>query len=325
MTIAVTTKANVQALSDYKDYERYGVEQAGKALAQFLTHVDTVMSNIGEYRPAYKPGEPELIVTGLQLEHVDSPIHMLSNLNVSLEVNSKFTSFMDKPPIQIIKLYLGTLGADQQEYKQALMDKFKGIVSNKYMIIPFKPSIDCELTIEDGVTTHRDVATKISSVMWSMSKETGKFQAKVIARLENVGKASKTYRIPIEEYGTSFKMASIERCMKTSDIDRATVSMTRFGIIKPTVISDGNISIAIDCVHLYLLMNNEVIIIGKWEDNGELRETPIATSLGKHKAYKHLKHNLNYIEKHRRFIAPYGLLEASEVQLNIKVEKKKDK
>lgn len=312
---ATATKMNIQATNDFKDYEKYGVEQAGRALAQYLTHVDTVTSEIGEYREASRPGEEDLIVTGLQLEKLNEPIHMLSTLSVSLEVNGKFKNFMDKPPIQIIKQHLGSLGDDRKEYKHALMDKFKGIASNKYMVIPFKPENECEVTIEDGTVIHRDIPSKIASVMWSMDRTTNMFQGKIITKLENIGKASKTYRLTLDSYGTSFKIASIERCMKSSDIDRATVSMTRFGIIKPTVISDGSISLAIDGSNLYLLMNNEVIIIGKWSDSGELQETPVALSLSKHKAYKHLKHNLSYIEKHRRFIAPYGLVESSEIQL----------
>ncbi len=299
---------------DLKSSDKYDILRAGGALAHFLASVDTVTSEIGEYKKATRIGGQDYIVTGLQITHKASPVNILSDLNNNLEVSNKFTTFMGKPAIQILKAYLATLGDDKEEYKTAVFNKFKGITGNKNLITPFKPTDECVVAVGEGKSS-KDETAEISSVLWGMDKETGKFQARVLAKVENAGVLSKTYKIPLTEYGTAFKISGIERCMKVSNIDRRTVTMTRFGFIKPVVIKDGNIALAIDGSHLYVVMNGIPTIIGNWNDNGELIETAVAKSLNKHKAYKHLKNNLGYIERHIRFIAPYGLTEPVEIQL----------
>lgn len=290
--------------------DKYTIVKAGEALAKFLTHLDTIQSEIGEYKKSHKPGSPDYIVTGMQITTAGSPVSILSNLDTNLEVSSKFTGYNDKPAIQVLKAYLETLDGTSKQYKTAVLDKFKGINNNTQIIVPFRIKDECIVVVgEEELPAH------ITSIIWSTNKETGKFQSNILAKVENAGILSKSYKIPLADYGNKFKVSDIERCMKISNIDRRTVTMDRFGFIKPVVIKDGSVTIAVDGSSLYLISNGVATIIGKWDVNGTMIETDMAKSIAKSKAYKLFKNNLGYIGKNIRYMAPYGLTEEVEIKL----------
>ena len=63
-------------------------------------------------------------------------------------------------------------------------------------------------------------------------------------------------------------LANLERKLKTSEIQPEFISMINEGVIRPIIISDGNIVIAVDCKNMYLISDNSTIIVGAWSDKG---------------------------------------------------------
>ncbi|MCL4417392.1 MAG: hypothetical protein M1365_11960 [Actinobacteria bacterium] len=292
-----------------KEVTKYCIESAGEALNHFINNIDVVESDIGNYRNSSRESGINMVVISTQTLVLYFVAHLLSTLDVGLEVNSQFNEFMGKTPVQILKGYLNK----NNEGCSDTLEKLKGIISNKHVLVPFKPDTECIISIESS--NIKSKAIKISSVIWKMDRETNKFQGKILIYVKSIGKNSGVYKLPFEEYGKSFKIESIERSIKNSNIDRESVKFNRFGIINPLVINDGRNEIALDCCNLYIILNNSVNIIGKWGINGTINETDEAISLHKTKAYKYLKTNLDYIEKHKRFIAPFGLVESNKIRL----------
>lgn len=290
----------------------YGELEAGKALANFISSIDTVTSDIGEYRKGLRHKEPTLIVTGLRVDYLGTPIHILSSLDTDLDIREKFKQFMGKPPVQLLNGYFNNSSEHSDEYKKAVLAKFRSLVNNKQLVVPFKPTEECIVTVGNE-KKYSNLDTKILSVLWGMDKETKKFDGKILVNIDNIGNKSRVYKLPLETYGDKFKIASIERSMRTSSMDRRTVSMTCFGFAKPVIIKDKNISLAVDGSNLYMILNNKVIILGSWGGRDGLMDSEVAKTLKSHDAYKHLKNNIDYIEKHRRFMAPYGLTAPVEI------------
>lgn len=315
MGVNVNNKTNMNKLIKYSDV------LAGESLYKFITHIDTVKSSIGEYRKANNIGTGSLIVTGVQLENLDNPINLLSDTSVNLEVNGKFNNFMDKPPIQLLKMYMNTLVSLQGDsHNQAVLNKFKRIIASKDIVIPFKPGADCTFTVKKDDIEHNNITSVIKSVIWTTDKESTKLIGYITSFAVGIGAFTKTYRIPLEEYGASFKILSIERGLKKGNVNRDIIKVTRFGFISPIEIIDGNIRLVIDGSNVFIIEDNQAYLIARWRrindlGESELVETDMAKSLEKTKAYKHLKANIEYIEKHRRFIAPYGIVDTNKINL----------
>lgn len=289
---------------EYNDYEM------GRVLAYYISNIDTLESNIGEFKGSLRGRGVEYRVIGHQVTSKEADMDILATLDTNIEIADKFKGNKDKTAFQILKCYLDTIDDENKTYKESIIEKFKEIGANKRLIVPFK--IDDECTY---VHKSREEQTKISSLLWSMDKQESKFKARVLMKTVNATGIEVTQKLDFEEYGTKFKLSALERVLKTSNIDRNLIKVDRFGMIHPIVIKDKNIKIAIDCLNVYVVVDDEVSIIGKFNSNGELQESKIAQSLSKHKAYKHLKTNLGYISKHLRFIAPYGLVDSTEVTL----------
>lgn len=294
--------------------EKYCALKAGQLLANYIYTVDVAKSNIGDIRSSSKPNEESYIVTGMQLEGKKYTTDLLSTLNVSMEMSQKFNRFFDKSPLQLIKMYFATLGSSYDDYKKIILDKYKGIVNNTLLIIPFKPEMECDVKYEYK-TGSSDFASKISSVKWSIDKETGKLNGQVIFRLDSIGFSGKSCKFAFEDYGYKFKNSGIERCMNNNDFDRKAIQVTRFGYIRPLIVKDGDNTLALDGYNIYLIKNSTMTIIATWNSNGELVETECMKSMNKSKALKYIRANLQYIEKHRNFIAPYAIVDGAEIIL----------
>lgn len=308
------TKTGSNILQSLDKCERYGSKEAGMVLAHFLSTIDTMRSDIGGYRNGTRHNDKPLLVTGMQVKHLDSPVHILSGIDTSIEVSGKFNRYLGKTPMILLREYLATLEG-KQEYVKAVTRKLKEISGNTQLIVPFKPKEQCLISLSDEYKTYKNELADLEYVMWGIDKETNRFQGKIIVKLSNSKRSGGTHKINFEQYGKAFKIQSIENSLKRSRINRESVEMTRFGYVKPLLVKDKNIELALDGVNIYLITNDGAIIVGDWNSLGSTTGNQLVKSLEKHSAYKYIQKNLEFIEKHKRFIAPFGLVETNEIQL----------
>lgn len=298
--------------------EIYGVVEMGMALANFLTYVDTVKSDIGEYR---KSNSGNFIVSGLQLDPSNVPAHILASTDISMEIEKKFNGYNGKSVVQILRDFLNTIEVEEGDevkrgYKLDILDKLRGIMSNRQLLMPFKPLDQCILDVEMGDGS-RTVKSSISSIVWEVNKNTSKFQTRILIKTGNGGKFDKVYKIDIEDYGVSFKLGDIERCLKSSNIDRRVIRMSKFGFVLPIAIEDKDSRFAIDSSNVYMDHKGLTFIIGNWTDKGDIKLSKWVDSqkIKSCSAYKYMRRNLDYIEMHRRFIMPYKLADSNEIRI----------
>jgi len=290
----------------------YGVEQAGRVLEQFIKGVDTVDTNIGEHREPmpYEKGNNGYVVTGLEIMDSDAPINILLPDDVEIETNNHFLVYQGKNAEQILEEYLGgTVGLASLNSLETL----RSIMSHKKVLMPFKPTKDSEIISKNN----KDKA-KVFSVTWHIDPITKEFQGVVNFAIKSEGRLvprGQGRRIPFSGYGKDFRMLLIEKGIDNDDIDREVIQMTRFGYIQPIEIYDGKVTLAIDGYHVYLIVDELPIIVGNLDSKEGLIELDELRSIHRYRAYKYMKKNVNYILKHIRYIAPYKLANATQINL----------
>lgn len=291
---------------DNKGNIEYDIIEAGRVLVHYIANVDSIQSSIGEYKSS-RVGNKMYKVTGYQLVEHGEPLDILSTLDTEIEITDKFKGYKDKSAISILNNFLNTQGVKS---KNQIVEKFKGISNNTVLLVPFKVGSDCTYIHK---ANSKEESTKITSILWSRDREDGKFKSNILVKTVSPVGASITKKVCIDEYNSRFRVRAVEGTLESSKVNRDIIKVDRFGLVHPIEIKDRNISIAVDCLNVYLVLDGEISIIGRFDDNAKLHECSLANSVSKHKAYKHFKDNLDYITKHLRFIAPYKLVSSTEI------------
>ena len=290
--------------------------RAGINLVDFINGVDVVETAIGELREDYRTKEKSLIVCGHCIETYPSPVYLLTGLNTVIDVSGKFRSYNGMTPVQIIKEYIKTLKMSDEGIKKSI-ETFNKFNSNKLVPNPIKPGMECE--IEHGEGENRKISNCIvEQVCWTTNKQSKKLECTVSClvdkgMLENTGRM---IHIPIVEYGTKIRIPSLERTLKSSELDRELIRMAPLGFIKPIVIEDSEYTLALDGKYMYRITNDTACIVGMWKNSTLVSFMNGIESLSKSKAYKKLMNGIKYIDKHRRFMVPYGLFECNKINIS---------
>lgn len=288
----------------------------GHALVRFLTGADAVETLIGDFRVSKSNGGEQMIVSGIQVEGDTSPSHIMSPLSVSLDIGNKFKTIDNKNVLQILNEYLDKHpGKYNENHIAAIKDRLKKIQTNRVIIVPIKPKMGCEIRLlDDGKIKTNE--TTIEFIKWCNNIQTGKFEGTAITYVGEYDGVMKRQKISLEDYGDALRLTQIERSIRCTKLDRKCIKMTRFGYIKPLVVVGGAKTLAIDGTYLYLIDGEKVTLIGYW-DQDKIKECADLDSRGIKKldAYTYIMDNLEYIEKHRRFIAPYGITESNTITL----------
>lgn len=296
-----------------KAFCNYDITEVGKNLVKFINGIETVKTDIGKCEKSSSLFESDFIITGVQIDRTDNIVNILSTVKTSINVENKFNSFEGLNCIQILNSYLEENGL--KKLKKEITNKFRDINSNKLLIMPFKLGDECEVEMvidrESGGKKEKVIAP-ITLLSWRLNKDTGKICGEVIVKLNDNTKSVKHY---FDEYGKDFKIVSIERSLKNEMVDRNIIEMDYFGFIKPIELYDSKVRLAIDSTNLYKIEGDNVYIIGCWDTNGKIKELYNINDIKKSKAYLKLINSLEYIEKHRRFIAPYKLVDANEIKV----------
>lgn len=299
---------------------KYCTKKAGKNLADFLIGVDTCETEIGEIKKGYTGGH--LIVTGHQLEGDNNAI-IMREIKGGIKINSeeKIKSLGGKNALNVLKDYTDTLC--QEKYGERISDvqsKIKKFNSNKLMAVPFKSRDGVYIKIKDG-DKERKMDGIVTSVCWNTNTDTGDIEGQALVR--HMGRSPGVYvnehfkvsRIPLSNYGKEIILSNIERNLKTSQVQPQFISMTNEGIIKPIIIDDGKIKLAVDYRYMYIITDDsDVIIIGTWQKGGMVEHKNIGYA-NHSKAYRKLQTAIKFIENHRRFISPLGLIDSNIVKV----------
>lgn len=295
---------------------KYCALQAGTNLVDFINGVDIIETQIGELREDSRTKKLGLIVSGHIIETSGAPTYVLSDLSTSIDISGKFISYKHLAPQQILRTYLDSLDISS-EAKENTLKTFKLFNSNRLLPLPIKPGAECEIVYSDNTGKKTTISTKVSSVRWGSDKQTGKLNCFIHCIVDKgiFENNTRVVKIPIVEYGENIKLPQLERTLKSSEMDRDLIKMNSVGFIKPIVVTDDKFSLGVDNQHLYRITDTSVFIIGNWK-NGKLVDFQGGTEpIQKSKAYKKIHNGMNYIEKHKRFIVPYGLFESNIIDL----------
>lgn len=293
---------------------KYCTYNAGINLIEFINNVDTVESQIGELSIDKLTNKASFIVSGHMLKAGEPPTYMLSSLSIGIDASGKLTSYGNKTPFQILKSTLSILNTEEQR-KADTLDTFKTFNSNRLLPIPIKPGSDCEIVFKNKDDKKVSSSGKVTHIQWTVGKKNGKIGCCVYVIPEKGANDnnSKGIKIPLSEYGVSITLPQIERTLKSAEIDRELIKMSDLGLIKPIVISDDKITIAADKNYVYRLTDTMPVIVAQWKDGKIVDKSGGLSTVSKSKAYKKFHNALNYIERHRRFIVPYGFYEPNKI------------
>lgn len=281
----------------------------GKALVDFIQRVDVAETRIGEYDSRKKGTTPDLVVSGHQLYELNSPTWVLTNINTVLDISDKFLTAYDKNAFQIANIYCKHVGMTAEDTK-VITDRIKAINKNKAFVLPFKPHANCEvdLSIDGNVEKKKDAT--IQYIKWATNKETHKINCTIGFNIVNSAMMQRT-TMDIKDYIDKFRLSQMEMMAKGNKHDKNLIKINDYGIFKPILIKDGNVSIAIDGTYVYYTTNNDTHIIGFWNDKDEL----VIDNSIKTKAITKIKDNLAYIKNHKKYMAPYMLFEPNIIEI----------
>lgn len=308
MDFEITT-GNCSNCKGIEKCDKMCIYHTGKALVDFINRVDMIETRIGEYSSREKGGKQDLVVYGHQIFDLKSPSWLLTDINTTLDANSKFKMVYDKNAVQVVNLYGKYIGMSTEEIND-ITNKIKSINRNKLIILPFKPHTNCNIDVAlDGVTEKKKDA-EINSIKWVTDKETHKLKCLINFKINNaVGTSS--VNLDIKDYISKFRLSQMELQAKGNKHDKNLIVMTDYGMFKPIVVKHKNTSVAIDGTYVYFSKNNETIIIGYWDEHDKL----VITSDIKSPALTKVKDNLEYIKSHKRYMAPYLLYESNTVEV----------
>lgn len=290
----------------------------GCALAKFLNEVDMVETEIGDVKScdgSSIQGTPRyLVVTGGILVKGSSLCNVLKDASSKIVINSKFKSIEDKSALRILKDYLKE-ASYSENVSEELCERLRNIESNKYIVSPFKISSHCKASGIDGMAGKADMV--IHGARWDTDSN-GEMQHLVL--MNGIGFTSeKIYKTPITEYGKSLVLSDIDR-MNTNPDSWECIEMTQYSFIRPVrVIVDGKTNLVCDNTFLYKEDiaaggDTKVTPVAYWDSNNKLVWGEEGAKLQRSKVYKQFKVYEDMVSKHRRFIAPYRLVDCKEVK-----------
>lgn len=280
----------------------------GKAMVDFIEHIDVVETRIGETESRKAKGPVDLIVAGHQIYKDEVPGWILKDISTILDKSDKFNMAYEMTAFQIAKKYCENTGKTTEETFE-IVEKIRQINKNKLFIVPFKPNTVCSIEYDDGETVAKNTEAQISSVKWNNNAETHKFEAVLYFEVDNMPKKSQQYSI--SDYLSKFSLTQIDMHTRASKVDKKIIKVDNNGIISPIVIKYGVNQIAIDGSYVYMVKPQETYIIGVWGAGDKLL---IDNSI-KNDAIDKIRNNENFIRCHKRYIAPYMLYEPNVIQL----------
>lgn len=301
-------KVVCQSCCGIESCTKYCPIRVGENIVNFVNNLDCVETSIGDIRTNNRGNSNEtLIVSGYMLEKGSNPIDIITVLSNSGSVlQGKLTDYLGMSPSQLLRAYTNYKELSKVVQNKAVED-LKKFNSNKTIPTPFKPGADIEVMYTGFDGKSRKITTNANLIKWTLDKN-GVLRGIIIADVGRNEDGSSYAKLKLSEYGTTWFLPNIERNLKTSDITREAIKMTDIGLILPIEVNSGDTTIAVDSQHMYINKNGVDFIIGNWTSSGMSVYSEFSSKLAKDKAFKKMESYLKFIEKHRRFIIPYGLI-----------------
>lgn len=181
---------------------------------------------------------------------------------------------------------------------------YKGNTRTKCCICSTVPK-DSDKTVER--------TSEVSCVRYEIDRETGNLKCYILT--EKIGANNKRARVSIEQYGISLFLSEIDKYATCGDWERQLVRFDSLGYIHPVEINFGATRIIVDGTFMYEVINGVTHIVGQWDSSDEMQVLDDLNIKQKKrlKDNERLQSGLKFIAQHRRFIAPYGLVESISV------------
>ena len=295
---------------------KYCPIRVGENIVNFVNSIDCVETHIGEFRKGSDYGvDTAMMVSGYMLEKGSSPIDLITSISANgVVLQGKFKDYLGMTPAQLLKEYskYNNLSKPVQNKASESLNKFN---SNRIIPTPFKPGADVEVVYITFDGKSKKVTTNANLIKWMLNRQSGELEGLIIADAGKTEDGSPYVKVKLSDYGNTWFLPNIERNLKTSEITREAIKMTNVGLILPIEVTHGATTIAVDSQHMYLNKSGIDYIIGTWSATGMVENKEFTDVLSKDKAYKRMLSYMKFIEKHRRFIIPYGLIEPNHIDI----------
>ena len=305
--------------------------QVGESLAKLLSGISFIHSHIGDFRKDNNSDKWAYVVSGCLICKTEKRSNLitdeddlipnqpdtyitdiLSNLSVAFSANDKFFSFGGKSSLNLLKQYLSSVNMDADTIRK-ICDVYNGINKNKLLPMPFKLHEICYIDTEHEGKQYKGQAI-IESVKWCFNSSGKLVQSVNFKFLKSLGDDYKRrISLPISSYGVNFTVPSIEITLRTADIHRELIKISDFGFIKPIVVKEKDIQIALDNVGMYLINGDNAVMIGKWIRNDLRMYSSTNRYIDNLDSYKLLRDSSGFIGKHLKYIAAYRAYESKVV------------
>ena len=297
---------------------RYNEVHAGKALCDYLSHINVHEAPIGDYTQAYPSKDiPAYVVAGYLLcDGDDNGCSLLGDLSLSINTSSKFKNVFDKTAIQLLKQFLEASKTDDPDVLKTV-DMIKQINKNKLVIVPFKLGTTFNTDVEfESKIVNKDL--KLYGVRWYIDKTDFKLRCEWVLK-SKIAFGGKAQKVDLEKYLDTYRLAIMNLQGKSKSSDMEIVKINRFAMFQPIEFVDEQTRLVVDGSYLYQVYNsNDILIVGEWV-NGEMNTFTKLTT----KAYKKFKSNYEIIKLHAKYMAPFNFVDSNTVSVTSKSNKSK--
>ena len=285
----------------------------GYALNRLFREIETYNTNIGELSSSKIDGKKDLIVSGHLEYGQGSPGNLLTQISTTvMSKKSKFNKINNSSLTDILTNFYEKTNGDRTELSE-LVDRIKQINSNRQLIMPFK--IGTSFRVTAGKIKDRDCT--VTQIKWWHSNEDYTLYCKMF--FDTATPPTVCEGIELTEYMNKFKLVGIGTKTTNTPETKDIIKLTKDGLIKTIILDDGLYKIIVDNAWIYqIISDDKVIVIGKWgADDLKLNGSAVnCVALDRFNA------NIALIRAHRKYIAPYGLIDCNEVKVTRQKEGK---
>lgn len=298
--------------------ETYLGVEAGRNLVRFINGIDMAETNIGETRQDHIDNRKYFVVSGYIIEKGAAPVDILTAVEkYKVRSDPKFSNFGGITPQTVLRQYTESAGFPKEAFTLAL-DQFAKINSNKILPIPFRPGTQCKIAHKDFKGLAQTTLTEIDEIKWipdNSPEMGGKLVGTIICEVKVTDDGKKCAKAFLRDYGRTWTVPSLEGGLKAAEITRDAINMTDLGFILPIVASDDVNTVAIDGYHMYSISKGYSYIVGTFTEKGLVEDKELVSKIKGSKAYEYIKKIEKFVERHSRYILPYGLCEPYRVDL----------
>lgn len=282
----------------------------GSNIMHFMNGIDSIPTSIGEFKKGPN-GKSDYIVAGHIMERYQSPCIVLKSAKDigAMQIGDKFKSFRDFRPTESLAETLKYMNVSQ-DTADTVIEKFKKF--NSHTILPFsvKPGNRIYIFRENTNTTKGATETEVDMVKWGFDDDTGELYGRLIVH----NSSGEVQQLKLKDYGVTWSLYNVDNSVAPNEINRDMIKMDAIGFIKPILVTDNQTTLAIDGFYLYKIDGSMVTIVGAWT-NKNLRLLTSDSKITKSASLDYISKSLPYIERHKRFIIPYGMCAANNITI----------